>query len=211
VRGAIVIGALVRRWRTGFPTDLEPLTVRSGWLEGDRVTVLPMHNSWHYPVLAGGRPQAIVAHYSATNPGTALSMARRRQKPWHEFAKGYEPGKAPQNSWHLSVEQDGSIVQMGSLLWGTWHAGGPTARKIPGVGYANRTAIGIELIGYGRRWDEPQIEGAARVWRAIVQTYAVPRSLAMVTHAELDPGRRSDPGSLWMGKPAGRVLAWAYA
>ena len=122
------------------------------------------------------------------------------------------PGKpVPQNSWHISIEADGAVVQMAPLTSGCWHAGSSTARKIPGVGWANRTSVGIELIGHGKEFPSAQVEIACGVWRALVKAYGIPREHAMITHQSIDPTRRSDPGPVWMKQHAPQVLAYAYA
>lgn len=202
---------LARRVRGFFgslPTGLEqfelaPLAITdSHWLEGDEVQLLRMHSSWHYPALstADGEPKAIVAHYTATAANTAVSMAKRRQ---HKYGTDKDDRAA---SWHISIEQDGSIVQMAALNVGCWHALG----RIDGVGAPNRTAIGIELVGHGKAFPELQVRAACRVWRALVQRYDIKREHAMVEHSKLDPDRRGDPGPIWMGKHSERVLDFAY-
>ena len=199
------------------PAPTDKLHVVDGWLLGDGVQRIEMHSSWRYPWLSTPehKPLAIVAHYTATDPGTAIAMARRRQQPWSEFETAHRnayPGKpVPQNSWHLSIEAGGGIVQMAPLTAGCWHVGSPTARKIPGVGWGNRTAIGIELVGHGKEFPPAQVEAACEVWRALVKAYGIPREHAMVTHQSIDPTRRTDPGNVWMRQHAPQVLAYAYA
>lgn len=173
-----------------------------GWLEGEGVTLIKSHSSWHYPKLSTptGDPIAIVAHASATAPGTAINMARRRSVP--------RTAQDRAASWHISIEADGSIVQMASCEVGAWHAAGP----IKGAGPANRVSVGIELIGYEKGpWPLAQVDGARRAWRAIVQSYGIKRELAMVPHAVIDPERRSDPGKPWMRDHASAVLDYAFA
>lgn len=184
---------------------LAPLTISDdGWLAGAAVEVMPIHASWYYKRLSTttGRPLAIVAHYTATDHGTARNMARNRANP-------LKPGDR-QASWHVSIEGDGSIVQMAPLLAGCWHAGGPTAKPIPGIGAANRCAIGIELVGHGDAFPGPQVSAACRVWRAIVREYEIARERAMVGHSELDPTRKADPGKLWTTQYAPGVLEYAF-
>lgn len=198
----------------GSPEDGLPELIvdRHGWLSGEGVTVIPMHASWRYSRLKsdGSVPLAIVAHYSATPHGTAVNMANRRK-----VARDTQPTEVdgdPEDraaSWHFSIEGDGSIVQMASCMVGTWHAGGPSAKPIPGVGAANRYAVGIELIGDGSAFPEPQVAAACRLWRALVAAYRIPKALAMVGHSELDPTRKRDPGALWTASHAPRVLAAA--
>jgi N-acetyl-anhydromuramyl-L-alanine amidase AmpD len=110
-------------------------------------------------------------------------------------------------SWHVSVEVD-SIVQMASFETGTWHASG----HINGVGPSNRTSVGLELVGWEKGpFPDGQVQQACRLWRAIVQSYGIPRANAMVQHSVLDPARRSDPGKVWMSTHAQRVLDFAFA
>lgn len=195
---------------TGFPDEwqlLPSLLVDAdGWLVGDGVTRIPMHPNWRYSSLLtpGSRPTAVVWHYTATDAGTAEGMARRRTQPRRDDDRAA--------SWHLSIETYGGIVQMAPLTVGTWHAGSSTARRIKGLdAWANRCAVGIELVGHGKAFPQAQVIDAARVLAAIVDAYGVDRRYAGVTHAELDPGRRSDPGPVWRDKHRAHVEEYAYA
>lgn len=196
--------------------ETERLHIEDGWLVGPGVQRVEMHASWRYSWLSTPlhEPLAIVAHYTATDPGTALGMAKRRQKPWPEFAAEWRKSSdkpVPQNSWHISIESGGGIVQMAPLTSGCWHVGSPSAKQIPGVGWGNRTSIGIELVGHGKSFPPVQVEAAHHVWRAIVRAYGIKREHAMITHQSIDPARRSDPGPVWMKQHAPSVLAHAYA
>ncbi len=191
---------------TGFPDEWQLTPVLhvngDGWLEGDGVQLVPAHASWFYPKLSTptGDPRAIVWHVSATNPGTARTMAKHRVVP-----------RRPEDraaSWHISIEADGGVTQMVSLEAGAWHA----LNGIKGVGPANRTSASVELVGWERGpFPELQVIGACRVARAIVRSYGIPRELANVAHADIDPGRRSDPGKLWLREHAPNVMSFAYA
>lgn len=202
----IALGRKVRGWLgpSAFPEEwrlLPSLHVNeAGWLEGDGVVHMPSDPSWYYPKLSTphGDPLAIVAHASATNPGTARAMAKNRMRP-----RGAKDRAA---SWHVSVDVH-EIVQQAPLEVGCWHAIG----NIKGVGPANRTAVGIEMVGWEKGpWPEEQQQRACQVWRAIVQSYGIRRELAMVPHAVIDPDRRSDPGKVFMRECAPRVVAFAY-
>jgi N-acetyl-anhydromuramyl-L-alanine amidase AmpD len=207
-----ILSQLARKVRTLFgsmPSGLEPfeplplVVDENGWLEGAEVQLIRMHSTWFYSKLStpDGSPRAIVAHYTATAPNTAVSMARRRQ---HAFGTDKDDRAA---SWHVSIEADGSIIQMAPFTVGCWHALG----NIPDVGAPNRTAIGIELVGHGKAFPETQVAAACRVWRAIARRYEIAREHAMVEHSALDPARRGDPGPVWMTKHAAGVLDYAYA
>lgn len=183
--------------------ELPPLHVNEdGWLEGEDVTIIKSHPSWHYSRLSTptGDPIAITWHASATAPGTAVAMARRRAVPRKPTDRAA--------SWALSIEADGSIVQQASCEVGCWHAIG----QIKGAGPANRVSTSIELIGFEKGpWPLVQVHAAMRVERAIVQSYGIRRELAAVPHSVIDPDRRSDPGKPWMREHMPAVLAYAYA
>lgn len=179
---------------------LDPFKIQDGWLVGRGLTILPAHHSWSYDKLGTKTPKGIVAHYTATNPGTALAMARKRERP-------YKHGDDRPASWHVSVEADGSVVQMVPFNRGAWHCN----KDVPELGMsANRCTIGIELVGHGDSFSDEQVTAAARVWRALVDSYGITRELAMLEHSKLDPMRRQDPGPVWMNKHAERVLDYCY-
>jgi len=166
-----------------------------GWLTF--ATRVEMHPSWRYSTQT--QPRAIVAHYTATDPGTAMNMAKRRTKPRAKDDRAA--------SWHISIEADGTVIQMAPLTAQCWHAGGGLIR---GAGMANRVSVGIELVGHGKTFPPAQVEAACIVWRAIVTEYGITRELAMVEHSKLDPDRRRDPGPVWMANHAPAVLDYAY-
>lgn len=192
---------IARAWAQRPLPELPPLHVNEdGWLEGDGVGIIKAHSSWHYPRLATptGAPAAIVCHCSDTLAGSAEGMAHRRNRP-------RKPDQRPA-SWHISVEADGSVLQMISLEAGAWHAIG----TLPKVGAYNRVSVGIELIGKpAGPWPQAQVDGARRVWRAVCQSYGIPRARAMIPHSSFE-SRRSDPGKEWMSKHAGAVLDYVY-
>lgn len=176
-----------------------------GWLNA--ATKLQSDHSWFGWTLRTkeGKPLGIVAHTTDTAPGTALNMAMRRQKPL---------SSDPDNrlaSWHVTIDTDGLVVQQISLINCAWHAGSTSAKVIPGVGWANYTTVGIELVSPDDKNFPPgQVEAAKKVWRAIVKAYGIPREHAMITHASIDPDRRADPGTEWMTLHAPGVLDYAY-
>jgi len=215
------ITTLVRYWQAGHGLEADglagPRTITSlapvgavridadGWLSGPGVTVIAAHPSWYGAELVHATPAGIVAHYTATDPGTAIAMAHRRARKF-----GLDPADRAA-SWHISIEADGAIVQMVPLTHTAWHAGGPNAHPVPGLGHANYTTVGIELVGWGKAFPAAQVAAARTVWRAIVQRYGISRAYAMITHQSIDPVDREDPGPVWMGQHAAGVLAFAYA
>jgi hypothetical protein len=184
------------------PAPQPGLTVVNGWLSGPGVTRIDAHPSWYGPVR--GNPGGIVAHYTDTGPGTAVNMAKRRTRTF-----GSDPDDRLA-SWHVTIETDGGVVQMIPFTSVAWHAGSNTAKPVPGLGWANVTTVGIELVGYGKEFPAAQVASAKQVWRAIVQAYKVPIRFAMLEHSKIDPERRDDPGEVWMQRYAGPVLDAAY-
>ncbi len=188
-----------------MPTVAEVEIDADGWPVGPRVTRIVTHPSWLGGSLVGGEPGGIVAHFTDTDPGTAVAMANRRARP---FSSDPDNRMA---SWHATVEADGAIVAMVPLGRVAWHAGSSTAIPVPGLGEANYHTSGIELIGYGRVFTAPQVASATWLWRAIVRRYRIERRFSMISHQSIDPQRRDDPGPLWLGTYAPLVLAAAYA
>jgi hypothetical protein len=196
--------AIVRRTPTAPTAPTAAFAVTSHWLVGPSVTRIPAHASWYGGGLAAGKPRGIVAHYTDTDAGTALAMAKRRAR---QFGEDPDDRVA---SWHITIETDGSIVIMIPLDRVAWHAGSSTAQPVPGLGNANANTIGIELVGFGKSFPAAQVTAASAVWRALVQHYGIAREHAMITHQSIDPSRRDDPGPVWMGQHAAGVLDFAY-
>lgn len=183
-------------WRRALeagPGLAELVVDDDGWLQGEGVEHVVAHPSWHYRSLSSSRPLGIVAHYTATEHGTALAMARRRTRRRRPSDRAA--------SWHISIEGDGSIIQMISTLAGAWHCSrGHLVEGVDGPRHRiNRCTVGIELVSPdGRSFPPAQVESAKRVWRALVQEYDIGRVRAMLEHSTYDPARRRDPGPVWM-------------
>jgi len=178
----------------------------AGWAADSRVLRVPSRRSWYYSRLdtPNGLPLGITAHYTATDPGTAMGMAVRRRD--HD-RKEFDP---PPGSWHFTVPQSGQVIQQLSIRQGAFHAGSKTARKLP-IGWANHVTLGIELEGYGTKFSEHQIEMASWLWRAIIRHAHILREHAMYQHSWIDPGRRRDPGEVFMTQHAPKILDHAYS
>lgn len=162
---------------------------------------IAMHPSWMGGPLI---PRAIVWHYTDTGPGSGATMALRRQTA---FRQGIDRPA----SWHVTIERDGSVIQMAPFNARCFHAGGQGSLPIRDLGPGNSFAVGIELVGFGDHFPPSQVTAAKEVCRSIVRTYAIERRFAMVQHSALAPGRRKDPGPIWMGQHAENVLDFAYA
>ena len=198
-----ILKAIAKR-NVGPQPGPDGLQVQSHWLVGPSVQRIDADPSWFEGPLDGGEPAGIVAHFTDTDPGTAVNMAKRRARKYGIDADDRLA------SWHITIETDGSIVVMIPLDHRAWHAGSPSAQPVPGLGGANAHTIGIELVGFGKVFTAAQVNAAAHVWRAVVRRYAIARDFAMITHQSIDPTRRDDPGPVWMGQHAAAVLDFAY-
>lgn len=174
------------------------------FIEHELVTSVLSHDTWKGGIMLG--VEGIVAHYSATDHGTAVAMAKRRTKP-HGSDPSHPKSKS---SWHISIEGDGSIVQMIPFTQVANHAGGDGSIQIPGIGWANNHTIGIELIGHGTSFSDAQVASAALVWRSLTSFYEISREHAMISHQSINPTHRSDPGPVWMNQYAELVLDYAF-
>jgi N-acetyl-anhydromuramyl-L-alanine amidase AmpD len=143
-------------------------------------------------------PVAIVWHYTATDPGTALSLCKRITK--------YDSSVDRAASWHLIIGVDGRVYQSVSFLCGAWHC----AKGTIGGHSVNKTSVGIELEGHGDIFTPAQIDAAEEVVVALRVAYGISEARAKLLHSEFDPKRRSDPGPIWSGRILPALLRRVY-
>lgn len=107
---------------------------------------------------------------------------------------------APAVSAHLHIRRDGSSTRLVPDDRRAWHAG---RSEWPGIEDVNSQSIGIE-IGNRNDGQEPYTDAQYRTVSLIVRHYLVqglPRA-AVVSHAQIAPGRKTDPlgwdwGRMW--------------
>ncbi|MCL4799553.1 MAG: 1,6-anhydro-N-acetylmuramyl-L-alanine amidase AmpD [Burkholderiales bacterium] len=93
-------------------------------------------------------------------------------------------------SAHFLIRRDGELVQFVACARRAWHAGQSTWR---GVARCNDFSIGVELEGTDDSAYMPaQYARLAALVRALRQRYPI-RDIA--GHADVAPGRKTDPGS----------------
>lgn len=178
------------------------LVIVDGWVRGPRCVIAASHSSWYERNRTCGLPLGILAHYTATEPGTAITMAKKRRK-----ARLKDDRIA---SWHFTIGTDGTIWQQVNCLDTAWHCGRGGA-IVAGIGYtANAAFLGIEIEGMGKVFPPEQVQAATALWTALVHAYKIPQRCAMLEHSRFDPERRSDPGPVWMSHHADGVLRSAY-
>jgi AmpD protein len=116
------------------------------------------------------------------------------------FTNALDPGAHPdyaslcgvEVSSHLLIERDGTLVQYVPFHLRAWHAG---ASDWCGRGRCNDFSIGIELGGTDTMpYTAEQYRMLAWVVDRLRATYRDIRPDAIVGHADIAPGRKTDPG-----------------
>ncbi|REC95643.1 1,6-anhydro-N-acetylmuramyl-L-alanine amidase AmpD [Kushneria indalinina] len=94
-------------------------------------------------------------------------------------------------SAHLLIRRDGRCVQFVPFNRRAWHAG---RSRWQGRQALNDFTIGIELEGDARPFTHAQYQGLAGVLRALESHYPNITAGETVTHEQIAPLRKSDPG-----------------
>ncbi len=171
--------------------NIMELTEDGDWLTGVRRVLSP--NCDERP--ASGTISLIVVHGISLPPGEYGG-------PWIDdfftnrldvFAHPYFTEIADLRvSSHLLIRRDGELVQYVPFSRRAWHAGKSCYR---GRETCNDFSIGIELEGQDETPYEPaqyrQLAGVIRILRAYYPDIGVQD---VVGHADIAPGRKTDPG-----------------
>lgn len=97
-------------------------------------------------------------------------------------------------SAHLFIRRSGALSQFVAFDQCAWHAGASFYQGRPAC---NDFSIGIELEGTDAApYREIQYEVLGSVVSALQDHYPIPKS-AVVGHADIAPGRKTDPGSVF--------------
>ena len=152
-------------------------------------------------------PDLVVVHGISLPPGEFGG-------PWIEalFTNRLDPAAHPyfaeiadaRVSAHLLIRRDGSMIQFVPFHRRAWHAGlscheGRTA--------CNDFSIGIELEGADEVPYEPvQYEGLATAVRALSALWPAIGHERLAGHADIAPGRKTDPGPAFDWGHLRRVL-----
>ena len=148
----------------------------------------------------GERPPAaevslVVVHNISLPPGEFGG-------PWIDalFANTLDPTAHPyfqtiaglRVSTHLLIRRDGELVQYVPFHRRAWHAG---ESVYAGRSRCNDFSIGIELEGADHMpYDDRQYPLLATVIRALWETYPAITPDRLAGHADIAPGRKTDPG-----------------
>lgn len=134
----------------------------------------------------------VVIHAISLPPGTFVGDAvvefftNRLNPAAHEYFSRIAHQRV---SAHFFVRRDGSVIQFVPCHARAWHAGASCWR---GRERCNDFSIGIEVEGDDcNDYDERQYVSLARLLDALRKRYPLD---AIVGHADIAPGRKTDPG-----------------
>lgn len=95
-------------------------------------------------------------------------------------------------SAHLLIDRQGELTQYVSFLQSAWHAG---VSLLAGRESCNDFSIGIELQGSDHApYTEAQYARLNQVLAVLKTTYPKIENTRIVGHADIAPGRKTDPG-----------------
>ena len=95
-------------------------------------------------------------------------------------------------SSHLLIRRDGQLIQYVPLEQRAWHAG---ESSFCGHAQCNDYSIGIELEGTDEMpYTDAQYASLGRVTRQIIQLFPQISTQRITGHADIAPGRKTDPG-----------------
>ncbi len=102
-------------------------------------------------------------------------------------------------STHFLIERGGEVVQYVPVTARAWHAG---VSSFGGVSACNNRSLGIELEGADSCSFAPtQYAALNRLCTALCRAFPLVRLAQIVGHADIAPGRKTDPGPYfdWVG------------
>jgi AmpD protein len=167
------------------------MRVVDGWVEGARRCVSPNQD---------GRPDPqdvslLLIHGISLPPGEfggpwIDALFQNRLDPAaHPYFRGIADLRV---SAHLLVRRDGELVQYVPCGARAWHAG---ASCHAGRERCNDYAIGIELEGTDELpYTDAQYDALVAVTEALLRAYPALSPDRIAGHADVAPGRKTDPG-----------------
>lgn len=167
---------------------VEPLT---GRLSGARFVASPNFDARP----PGNAPEVIVVHNISLPPGEFGGPEIERlfcntldfgAHPFYREIEGLTV------SAHLLIRRDAEVVQFVPFTERAWHAG---ASCCEGRERVNDFSIGIELEGSDDvPFTDAQYTRLAQVTRLLMRAYPAITTARLVGHADIAPGRKTDPG-----------------
>jgi AmpD protein len=176
----------------------------TGLLRGHRQVLSPYHDSRPH----GVDPELVVIHGISLPPGEFGG-------PWIDrlFTGDLPAGTHPyfaaiaglRVSAHALVRRDGTLVQYVPFQARAWHAGASEWRGRAGC---NDFSIGIELEGTDElAYADAQYAALAALLRSLFATYPKLSADRLAGHADVAPGRKTDPGPSFDWERLSRLVA----
>lgn len=98
-------------------------------------------------------------------------------------------------SSHIYIKRTGEIIQFVPFDKRAWHAGESSYKNVENC---NDYSIGIELEGCEDiSFEDIQYNKLSEIIDCLIQNYPNINSERIVSHSEIAPGRKSDPGPLF--------------
>lgn len=177
--------------------------IEDGWLAGARRCPSP-----HADERPADCPVSLlVVHNISLPPGRFggdcverlfLGTLDPLEHPYFESLRGLRV------SAHLFIDRDGAITQFVAFGRRAWHAG---ASCFGGRQNCNDFSVGIELEGTDdEAYTGFQYDALARAAVALMRAYPALTDAHIVGHADIAPGRKTDPGPAFDWQRFGRVL-----
>ncbi len=167
------------------------LAPQRDWLEN--VRRLPSPNCDERP--AGDGIDLIVIHGISLPPGQYGGpyidqlFTNTLEREAHPYFSGIADLRV---SAHLLVDRSGMITQYVPFNRRAWHAG---RSEFQGRAECNDYSIGIELEGSDEDpYEQAQYRAAAEIAALLMRTWPRINQDRIVGHADIAPGRKSDPG-----------------
>ncbi|KAB2311600.1 1,6-anhydro-N-acetylmuramyl-L-alanine amidase AmpD [Betaproteobacteria bacterium SCN2] len=159
-----------------------------GWF--DEARQLPSPNCDQRP---GDEPPSLIVIHNISLPpgefgGSAVEELFTNRLDWdaHPYYQGI---RGLEVSAHFFIRRDGELIQFVPCSMRAWHAG---ASNWCGRERCNDFSIGIELEGSDELpFTEAQYASLAELTRTLKETYPI---TSIVGHADIAPGRKTDPG-----------------
>ena len=142
-------------------------------------------------------PAPAIPYYHSSRQGSAISYVILHDTEGSAAAAQAwfrDPNNTSQSSSHVIVTSKGEVWRLVPDELAAHHAG---YGSIPGVSVnINRVTLGLELeypaAPASPAWPEAQLAAAAAVVKGWCERYGILRE-RVLTHAQVDPARRSDP------------------
>lgn len=184
----------------GSARSARPPIDAQGWLRG--VRRLESDNANERPAGAQGEISLLVIHNISLPPGRFgggfiealfLNTLDCSLHPYFECLRELHV------SAHLLIDRRGRLTQFVPFARRAWHAG---ESCFEGRSACNDFSIGIELEGTDERpYTRAQYRSLQRVTRKLLHHYPALTVAGIVGHADIAPGRKTDPGAAfdWTG------------